>query len=323
MVSIIIPCFNAELWIRETLASVATQDIDDIETIVIDDGSTDRTGEVIASEFKYVNLIRTKNQGPGKARNLGTKISKGEFIQYLDADDLLAPGKLRVQLEALQNSNADVAYGNWQKLVKNNEGFFTKKEEIKKRLINPEIDLFTDFWCPPAVYLFRRSIVEKVGSWQEDLPICEDVRFILDCVFKGANFVYCEGIMAYFRSLPEGESLSTRDPMLFTRCCLRNAFEIEKRWENIGGITEERKKALLKAYGYVARASFEKDKNAFETAYRNLERLYPGYVPERPRRLRLASKLFGYRRAESIALSFRKIKSCLRFLESMRSDKIV
>lgn len=312
-VSVIIPAYNAESTIGATLDSVVSQKfpVQQLEIIVVDDGSTDDTAHIVKSDFPFVHLIRTENQGPSHARNIGTQASSGEFIQYLDADDLLAPGKLRRQLETLEKTGADVAYGDWQKLARTPKGKYIKGEEVKRKLRNPEIDLLTDFWCPPAVYLFRHSIVERVGGWNEDLLVVEDVRFLLDCVFQGATFAYCEGIMAYFRVHPSGESLSSRDPIVFPRCCLRNAIEVEKWWQEHGGINQERRQALLKVYGYVARASFERDRPTFETAYQALERLSPGYIPETPTHLRLASQLLGYRRAEALALWYRQGKLLL------------
>ena len=103
-VSVIIPCYNAAPWIREALQSVMEQRLDDAEVIVIDDGSTDNSAEIVEKEFPSVRLVRTKNQGPSKARNLGTKLSIGRFLQYLDADDTLLPGKLKIQLQALRET---------------------------------------------------------------------------------------------------------------------------------------------------------------------------------------------------------------------------
>src|SRR6266568_723022 len=100
-VSVIIPCWNASQWIRSTLESVTGQLAEGLEIIAIDDGSTDDTAAIIERDFPIVRLIRTTNQGASRARNQGTGVAEGEFIQYLDADDLLFPGKIGIQLEAL------------------------------------------------------------------------------------------------------------------------------------------------------------------------------------------------------------------------------
>src|SRR5438105_429631 len=97
-VSVVIPCHNASRWIRETLASVVAQNHDGLQIIVVDDGSTDDSAAIVDREFSDATLIRTPNRGASHARNTGTEAAFGDFIQYLDADDLLAPGKLAAQI---------------------------------------------------------------------------------------------------------------------------------------------------------------------------------------------------------------------------------
>src|SRR5579859_6937798 len=101
MISVVIPSYNAARWIRETLASAIDQ-TDDFEIIIVDDGSTDGTSEIVEREFPWVRLIRTPNRGASYARNTGTEAASGDFIQYLDADDLLAVGKIAKQIAALE-----------------------------------------------------------------------------------------------------------------------------------------------------------------------------------------------------------------------------
>lgn len=309
-VSVIVPCFNASRWIRETFQSVTAQDCTNIELIAVDDGSTDCTARIIREEFPFVRLVTTENLGASKARNLGTSFASGDFIQFLDADDLLAPGKLVRQVKALDESGADVAYGNWQKLMPDEKGRHIPGPVVSRQMTDPEIDLFGDFWCPPAVYLFRRSIVERTGGWSETLPVIQDARFAFDCATRGAQFVYCPGVMASYRVHTSG-SVSTRDPVAFVRDCLRNASEIEKLWTANSGINEARRGALLNAYLHAARASFENDPATFEQACEALERLQPGYIPESPRHLAVASRMVGYRRAEQLALWYRRAKKHL------------
>ena len=306
-ISVIIPCYNAKIWISDTLQSAAGQDISDIEIIVIDDGSVDGSADIVAKTLPSIKLIKTKNQGACMARNIGIKASKGEFIQFLDADDLLAEGKIKKQLKVLNESKADIAYGDWQKLVEDENGVFRKGEATQRKLKNPEIDLFTDFWSPPAAYLFRRSIVEKVGGFKESLPVIQDARFALDCALAGAEFVYFPGIMAYYRQ-HNSNSLSKRDWFAFHHDIYINAIDIEQIWKNHGGISKERKEALLYVYGYLARATFKKNSELFNLVLTKLKNLTCRYIPNEPKHLRLVSKVAGYRTAEQIAWWYRKIK---------------
>ena len=99
MISVVIPCCNAELWIEDTLNSVFHEGFKALDVIVVDDGSVDCSADIVAKSFPSVRLVKTVNRGPSAARNLGTELAQGSYIQYLDADDLLAPGKLTRQLK--------------------------------------------------------------------------------------------------------------------------------------------------------------------------------------------------------------------------------
>jgi glycosyltransferase involved in cell wall biosynthesis len=305
-VSVVVPCHNARQWIQDALESVMRQGIADIAIIVVDDGSTDGSGDFVGTTYPDVRLVRTEHQGPSRARNLGTSLADGEFIQYLDADDMLATGKLRGQLRELTRTGAAVAYGDWDELRAGPDGHFALSRRVQREIIGqPEIALFTDFWCPPAAYLFRQSIVQEVGGWRADLAIIQDARLALDCALHGAQFVYCPGVSAYYRRHSAG-SVSSRDPVAFVRDCLLNAAEIEQWWRHKGGLNPERTRALVAVYSHVARASFARDRHTFDAAHAALEVLRPGYVPTRPYHLAAASRLLGYRRAEQLATWYRQ-----------------
>jgi len=268
-ISFIIPCFNAEKWIVETLNSVISQDGEfEKEIVVINDGSTDNTEEIIKNNFSDVLITTTINQGASKARNLGTSISTGEYIQYLDADDILAENKITKQLKILSETNADIAYGNWQHYVENEIGEFDKALIVKKRITDPEIDLFSDFWCPPAAYLFKREIVEKVGGWNEQLPVIQDARFVLDCALNGAEFYYLDEVVAYYRRF-KSKSLS-KNQKKFIWDCFNNALDIEKIWNNQGPLSKEKFDALNGCYEFVSRVSYIEDKSLHTQAYEKL-----------------------------------------------------
>src|ERR1017187_10063950 len=230
LISVIIPMFNAERWIAETIASVEAQTYprDLIEIIVVDDGSTDTSAEIVAHQFPSVQLIRMRNGGPSRARNAGTKVARGKLLQYLDADDLLVRDKLKRQVQAMENTGADIASGDWQGLVLQSDDTFKHGDVMQRKMEDePEIALLVDFWCPPAAYLFDREIVERVGGWNERLPVIQDARFALDCALHGAMFTYCRGPMAYYR-IHSQQSVSRRDPDAFITDCFRSACEVEE-----------------------------------------------------------------------------------------------
>lgn len=297
-VSVVIPCYNAARWIPATLASVRSQEGVDLDVIVVDDGSTDGTAEAARRSDPEATIIRTENQGASAARNLGTSYVRGEFVQYLDADDLLAPEKLRVQMAALERTGADVAYGDWQKLVEQKSGDFREGEIIRRQLDDdPAIALLVSFWCPPAVYLFRRGIVDKVGSWNLRLPVIQDARFALDCALHEAKFVYCPGLMAFYRDHYR-DSLSKRDRTAFVRDCLTNALEVKQWWEKQGNLNGRRRSALAAALHPVATAACGNDPVTYRRACEAMTEVSPRFTLSGGRRIsKMVFRLLPYRHA--------------------------
>ena len=114
-VSVIIPCFNAEKYIEGAIRSVLLQDWPHVEIIVVDDGSTDRSADIVQKTFPQVTLVKQANQGVSMARNSGIQATHGDWIAFLDADDLWLPEKLASQWSAIQaNPGTRMCYTAWQ-----------------------------------------------------------------------------------------------------------------------------------------------------------------------------------------------------------------
>lgn len=112
-VSVIIPCYNQAAFIPKAIASLQAQTLDSWECIVVDDGSTDNTAEVISNIRLHetrVRLLQKKNGGSASARDLGLRHAQGEYIQFLDADDTIAPNKLEQQVQLMERENLDISY---------------------------------------------------------------------------------------------------------------------------------------------------------------------------------------------------------------------
>ena len=169
LVSVIIPTFNREIYLKKAIQSVISQSYRPIECMVVDDGSTDKTKEVIEkfiSENKEdftLKYLFQQNAGSQAARNTGTSASSGEFIQYLDSDDILYPGKIMKQVEFLnQNQNCDGIWGDWRKGT-------VEENELIKSSFNPEIiaQILTENCIVNFSFLFRRNLINKIGLWDE------------------------------------------------------------------------------------------------------------------------------------------------------------
>jgi len=115
-VSIITPCYNAAEYITNTIVSVQQQTCSDWEMIIVDDGSTDNSAEIvkqISQQDSRIKLIQKENGGSASARKLGLSIAQGEYIQFLDADDLLDKNKLQLQITQMEQRSLDVSYTDW------------------------------------------------------------------------------------------------------------------------------------------------------------------------------------------------------------------
>src|SRR5205085_9866044 len=120
LISIIIPCYNAERTIAATIDSALAQEVE-TEVIVINDGSTDGSRGVITSYGSRVRAEHGPNRGVSAARDRGSALAQGAFLQFVDSDDQLAPGTLLRRVEALRAAGADAAYTDYQKLIETPE----------------------------------------------------------------------------------------------------------------------------------------------------------------------------------------------------------
>jgi glycosyltransferase involved in cell wall biosynthesis len=175
LISVIIPAYNGEKTIRETIESVLNQSFKDFEILVINDGSQDATLDIINSikDFR-LKVFSYSNAGQAVSRNRGFSQSSGEFIAFLDADDLWTPTKLEAQLKALQdNPQAAVAYS-WSDFIDEKGQFLrgasrsTLSGDVYAKL------LLTDFLDNGSNPLIRRQALIEVGGFDETLTPAED-----------------------------------------------------------------------------------------------------------------------------------------------------
>jgi glycosyltransferase involved in cell wall biosynthesis len=165
LATIVIPAYNAESTLRATLESALAQDYDQVEIVVVDDGSTDSTGEIPA-EFAAVRCVRQENAGPSAARNRGLEEARGMFVAFLDADDLAPPDKLSVQVGfLLEHPDVDCVLGRQEVDV---EGGGAPAWIGRDRVHG-------DFAGVPLMSLVaRRETLRTLGGFDESLRIAED-----------------------------------------------------------------------------------------------------------------------------------------------------
>ena len=297
MVSIIIPTYNAEKTIKGTLDSVYAQTYKNFEVIVVNDGSTDHTSAVLENFTNSITILSTENKGVSHARSLGFKYSKGDYIQYLDADDLLMPEKIEMQLQALKAENADVAYGDWQKFkIENNQ---IKISETVEREIQGDLEvaLFTYFWCPPAAILYSRRICD-ILKWNKHLPIIQDARYFLDAAIAKGKFIYTNGIMAKYR-IAQSNSLSQESDLNFVKDLYENTKGIYTAWKT--DLNPNKKTAIIQSLRHCINRLSVLEKSLMKEAIEFLLQIEPHYIPPEKGLLRAMSKIIGYKNAEKLA----------------------
>lgn len=198
LISVVMPCFNAEEYLREAVESVLNQTYPHAELIAVDDGSTDKTKAILRSFRNSVRLIEQKNLGAGPARNAGIKHSRGEFIAFLDADDYWSPNCLEKLHGTLVNSEAALAYCGWQNIGL--EG------PAGKPYIPPDYELhdkrkfFLSSASPWPIHaaLTRRDIMEEVGGFDEQWLSCEDYDLWLRIALNRPVVIVKE-VLAFYR----------------------------------------------------------------------------------------------------------------------------
>lgn len=194
LVSTVIPVFNRPAMLREAVASVIAQTHRPIEIIIVDDGSTDDTGAVAEALGRdHPGIVRTvhiANSGPGHAREAGRALARGEFMQYLDSDDVLLPRKFELQIAALRECpECGVAYG-W---TRERDLAGTVAAEPRKRTGEQIETMFpsmlTSRWWDTATPLYRRALADCAGAWT-DLRAEEDWEYDCRIAALGVQLAY-------------------------------------------------------------------------------------------------------------------------------------
>ncbi len=173
LVSVIIPTYNRGWIIKEAIDSVLAQDYRDFELIVVDDGSTDNTPEVLDAYRGTIKVFRQENKGVSAARNRGIAEASGRFIAFLDSDDLWLPQKLSRQVEFFNTTPDALICQTEEVWIRSGVRVNPKKRHQKPSGMIFEPSLALCLVSPSAV-MIRRSLLEIVGNFDETLPACED-----------------------------------------------------------------------------------------------------------------------------------------------------
>lgn len=215
-VSIIVPCYNAAPWLGAALESCLAQTGATLDIVVVDDGSTDDS-LAIAHRFapRGVTVVAQPNRGAAAARNRGLEVARGEFIQFLDADDLLAPGKIAAQLDRAAREPAGTAFSaHWWRFI--HDPARPEYDDPNPLLadLSPRDYLLrygsVNCMMHPAAWLLPRAVVDAAGPWDERISLNDDGEFFSRIVTAATHIAYCPDARSLYRSGQPGNLSSQR-----------------------------------------------------------------------------------------------------------------
>ncbi len=203
LVSVVIPAYNAERWIAETLRSVFSQTYPHWEIILIDDGSLDES-VVIATDLarevsQHVEVISTTNHGVSSARNLGISKARGDFIAFIDSDDLWHPDKLSSQVEFMEKNDDVLGVGCWYEVVdeSNEKVLSVKSVSWERASIRSWMAFESGGPLLPSTLVLKTSALTQVGFFDESLSTAADTDFAWRLVMCGTVGTICRPLTRY------------------------------------------------------------------------------------------------------------------------------
>lgn len=202
-VSVIVPTFNCARFIGAALESVLAQSYRDYEVIVVDDGSTDDTGAVLDAWKGRISYLLQTNQGPAAARNRAVALSNGEFIAYLDADDLWLPGKLAQQVAFLdEHPECGLVHGEVGVIDESGQLLYERYRNARGRVVlrgHCATELLKHSVIHMPTVIERRRSYDESGGFDEGLRYAEDYLHWLRLAINGHAFGYIDEPLALYR----------------------------------------------------------------------------------------------------------------------------
>lgn len=280
LVSLIIPTYNYGEFISNAIVSILKQTYDNYEIIVVDDGSTDGTKNIVKS-FKNnkIKYIYQENQGANVARNRGFKESSGEYIIFLDSDDILGSKHIKEYLKVGVTNPGSNVYGPSKK------GYFSNGQfKVKYNMGScPNNDLLAswikaDWWAFTSSVMWPRNNIVKVGGWDETLHANQDGDIAMRALIEGISFVYAENAPKAFITMHNNEKpsiTSTKNiKTLSSRYHVLN--KIENLLKNKNMFSNRYKTALAFAFLSIAKNTLSSYPEFSDSCFKEFRRLY-GY----------------------------------------------
>ena len=313
-VSILIPLYNSENFIKETIECCLKQTYPNIEIIIVDDGSTDNSLE-IAKSFKNENItiISQTNSGGCVARNRAFELSTGEYIMYLDADDLISPNKIECQMQILASHNdyKVVATCPYEEFTDSTNVTFRNRKIYKDYECG--LDLLEDEWIfndcfTVSCFLTHRKLIEETGPWNKNLVKNQDGEFFCRVLSKASYIKYCSKAQFFYRRGHISVSTKSRLNPAQVKSSLESRIIYEKTVLPLRD-TQRMRKGLAKCFGTVMLNSVY-NSDFYLEAKKHILKL--GYKPSHPSPnfiTKIVEKLIGFEGLLYIKQKINNLKS--------------
>ena len=233
LISILIPVYNVEEYLRECVDSVINQTYENLEIILVDDGSTDSSGKICdeyAEKDSRVIVVHKTNSGPSKTRNEGLKVAKGDYIYFLDSDDYIDNNTIEILVLTAQNHDADLVFFSAECFC--DDGFEVKQGYTIKNTYKScngyemltQLHKNKDYHCSVVLLLIKHSILtENNISFLETAYCSEDMLFTYKIFCSAKNAVHCPQSLYFRRCRPNSIVTSNKNELHFRSC--RDVYE--------------------------------------------------------------------------------------------------
>jgi len=308
LVSVVIPAYNCERWVREAIESCLDQSYTSIEIVVVNDGSTDGTLDVLRSFGDRIVLEDGPNRGACAARNRGLQLARGEWIQHLDGDDFLLPNKIERQLERAQKTGADVVYSDWHWQHHPGGGAGVRgKLEVSGAQKDVTEALLGGWWVATAALLYRSEVITRIGGWDSATEPADDFDLFLRAAESGAQIEYEPMAASIYRNW--GDVTLARGN--WVRYVRGHAFTLDKHRQLLiesEGLSPAYARSLSRNYFGLARQMFAINRAEARRLVAQTQELWPEFEPQVNPFYRFLFRKAGFTAAEKLALLTRRAR---------------
>ena len=302
-ISIVVPCYNGAKYLPKLADCLKPLLTPRVELILVDDGSTDGSAELFQSLLPEAICLKQENKGLGATRNRAVEIARGEFLQLLDADDTIEPGKFEAQLSFARSHSVDVMYSDWRMVTVDGDAETCEPWVNAETKIEIVEALLGGWWYPPHAPLIRTEAFRSVGGCDPTLGnTCEDFDLCVRLGIAGFRFGYVPGNFANYYRYHQVRSMSRKNPREFFEGEARIILKAVALLEKQGAATLPRRQAAAKRLHTVARNAYTIDHDWYRWLMEEVHQLDPDFRPAGSTSYRVTARLVGFEAAERLAL---------------------